>query len=148
MKRFKRIVAKIFGPVLLVLGCLLLFTTVSALWSLHLQAFSGIDWFIYVGLICFLIWGGIRAVRMGFANEVIPVARTTVWKLTVGFLLITIEIKNRVQPSPNRFTAVNEGQAAGMLIAEIFFYVLGIWLIVSGIRSKYKNPAIAVDQAS
>jgi hypothetical protein len=148
VKRFKRIAAKIFGPVVLILGCLLLFTTISALWSRHLHAFSGVDWFTYLGLIWFLIWGGIRAVRMGFGAEAIVASQVKVWKLTLGFLLITIEIKNRLQPAPNLLKPANEGEAVGMLMAEIFFYALGIWLIVSGIRAKYKNATISVDQAS
>jgi hypothetical protein len=148
VKPFKRIAAKVFGPILLVLGCLLLFTTASSLWSRRVHAFSGIDWFIYVGLVCFFIWGGIRAVKMGFGSEPVTVPQMTVWKLTVGFLLITIEIKNRLQPAPHPFKAANEAQAFGMLIAELFFYALGIWLIVSGVRAKYKNPAIPVDQPS
>jgi hypothetical protein len=148
VRPFKRIAAKVFGPILLVLGCLLLFTMVSTLWSRRGHAFSGIDWFIYVGLICFFIWGGLRAVRMGFGTEEIVVSQMKVWKLTLGFLLITIEIKNRLEPGPNLFKPANEAQALGMLITEVLFYALGVWLIVSGIRAKYNNPAVSVDQVS
>jgi hypothetical protein len=61
------------------------------------------------------------------------------WKVVLGFVLISVEIKQLLLPGTRALHPDNATQAASMLVVECMLLLLGLWLVFSGLKGK-QNP--------
>ena len=99
---------------------------------------AAIDFIFVCGFVAYLISLGIRAIRWAKDHGTSRNRQIKWGRVYLGALLIFIEIKNHFHPAPNLLKPSNQGEAAGMIVAAIALALLGAWLVVSGITSRFK----------
>ena len=123
----------------LTVGCLLGLLMLRRFLLGHLgDIWAVMDLVFVCGLIAYLISAGIRGIRWAKGQGTVGNGKIKWGRLYLGALLIFVEIKNHWHPAPNLLKPSNEAQAAGMTAAAIALVLLGIWLVVSGITSRFK----------
>ncbi len=61
------------------------------------------------------------------------------WKVIVGLLLIFVEVKNHVDPTPNLLKADNQTQQFGMNAAMFALIAPGCSLVYSGVKPIWRK---------
>src|SRR5262249_58948781 len=100
---------------------------------------SGLAFMLSVAFSCSFVFLGTVGLRFGILGIGKSKPGLTWWKILLGVLLIAVELKNQIAPSPDLLKADNEAQQAGMWVAAVVIYGVGLGLIVAGVRAKY-NP--------
>jgi hypothetical protein len=138
---FKHRIAQILGVAAVVGGTLrgLLylrgFTNVRDVWGVTGQI-VGLAFAVY------LVSVGIRSMRWAKGETRTKTPRIIWGRALIGTTLTFTNIENRFHPAPHLLKPSNEGEAAGMVFAEVASTVLGAWLIVSAIRARFKKPIV------
>ncbi|HLK08350.1 MAG TPA: hypothetical protein VKV30_10420 [Candidatus Angelobacter sp.] len=129
------------GIVLICLGAWFGFIAARATFNLirNTEGFSN-PWLIGILVLwtasgAFCIWMGTREFQRATGQNVKkPTFR---WgRMLAGIYLVFVSLKSHVAPSPNAFTADNDAQAAGMLIATIIMILVGLVLIASSFTAR------------
>src|SRR5690242_16724012 len=87
-----------------------------------------------------MMWMGFRAIKLATSPNYASRARVTLWKVSLGALIVYSAIHSHFFPASNMLKANNVGEETGMVITTILITVLGLWLIVSGIKTKMRPP--------
>lgn len=62
------------------------------------------------------------------------------WRIVLGSLLIYLETKQLLFPGARALQPSNSTQATTMLVVEGTLLLVGLWLVISGIKAKDKKP--------
>jgi len=63
----------------------------------------------------------------------------TWWKVVVGGALVLLNAEHLLFPATRNLQPSNSDQAFGMLLANIVILMVGVWLLVSGLRRKAES---------
>ena len=138
----KRIVAPLFGVPTMLLGIWYLSTLARLILANGMRTVEG--YLIATSAVCvfgYCIFLGIISLRFAILGIGKSRLGVTWWRVILGAILIAIELKNQIAPAPNLLKADNEGEQVGMWIAAILICCFGLWLIISGIRTKYPRAS-------
>lgn len=102
------------------------------------DAWGAMDLIFAFAFAAYLVSVGIRAMRWAKGQRTAGSAKVKWGRLFLGSLLIFIEARNRFHPPANLLRPSNEAQAMAMNATAIAVVILGAWLVVSGVISRFK----------
>lgn len=70
----------------------------------------------------------------------IPSERPTWWRVSVGALVLVVEVYNLVSSAPNLLKGDNVSERQGMFIAAVIIIFLGCWLVLTGLKPLWNKP--------
>jgi hypothetical protein len=103
------------------------------------DAWDAMDFVFGFAFGAYLLSASIRSMRWASAQGTAGSATVKWGRVFFGAFLIFIETKNLFHPAANLLRPSNETQAMAMNATAIALVLLGAWLIVSGVISRFKR---------
>ena len=131
---------QLLGIAALSSGCLLGLLVLRRLFLWRTaDPWAAINVVFVIGFVAYLISLGVRAIRWAEGHGAARNGQIKWGRVYLGALLIFSQIENYFHPAPNLLKPSNEAQAAGMTTVAVASTLLGAWLVVSGVMSRFKR---------
>jgi hypothetical protein len=136
----KHRIVQLLGIAALIISCLIVLLVLRVMVLGRIATiWSATDLILDFAFAAYLLSVGIRSIHWSRGQGPATSARIKWGRVFLGYLMIYIEVKDHFHPAPNLLRPSNQTQAAAMNATAIALMLLGAWLIVSGVISKFKG---------
>jgi hypothetical protein len=137
---------QLLGFMALAVACLLCLAGLLRLLSGGLNnRWNTLDDLFVLAFGVYLIFVAVRAWDWAAGKSKPKTAAVSWGKVLLGTWMIYSPLKNQIHPAANLLKPSNDAQAVGMAVSGVILALLGVWVLVLGIRSRFRSTIPETD---